>query len=65
LEKKSFKVEIEVPPNATGEVVLPGKEGKERVGSGKLSFESEFVDGEEWPPKAIYAPYAQYEDMDD
>lgn len=66
MEKKSFKVELQIPPNSRGEVVLPGKKTtRERVGSGKHVFESEFVDGEEWPPKAIYTPFAQYEDVDD
>lgn len=64
-EKKNFKVEIQVPPNTTGEVAMPGNEGRKQVGSGSHVFESEYVDDEEWPPKAYYSPFSQYEDKDD
>lgn len=58
-------VEIQVPPNSSGVVVLPGMVERKMVGSGEYVFESEFVDDEEWPPKAIYSPFAQYVDRDD
>ncbi|CZR56084.1 related to alfa-L-rhamnosidase [Phialocephala subalpina] len=63
--KKKFKMKATVPPNTTAEVKLPGNEEVQKVGSGVYEFESEYVDDEEWPPKAHYAPFSQHEDMDD
>lgn len=63
--KKKFKMKATVPPNTTAEVRLPGKEEVLKVGSGEYEFESEYVDDEEWPPKAYYSPFSQYEDKDD
>ncbi|KUJ23886.1 alpha-L-rhamnosidase [Mollisia scopiformis] len=62
--KKKFWMRARVPPNTTAEVRVPGREEVVRVESGEYEFRSEFVE-EGWPPKAIYAPFAQYEDMDD
>lgn len=64
-QRKRIMVEIQVPPNSNGVVVLPGIEERKMVGSGDYVFESEFVDDEDWPPKATYSPFAQYMDRDD
>lgn len=63
--KKKFKLKATVPPNTTAEVKLPGKEEALKVRSGVHEFESEYVDDEEWPPKAYYTPFSQYDDKDD
>lgn len=47
-------VDIEVPPNTTAEVVLPGV--KETVGSGKKSYQVDWKKDEDWPPQILPGP---------
>jgi alpha-L-rhamnosidase len=54
IENGQFKVEVEVPPNATAKVILPGME--EVVGSGVSKFEVQWEEDKRWPPKAIPGP---------
>jgi alpha-L-rhamnosidase len=49
-----LKVKVEVPPNASAKVILPGRE--EEVGSGVRNYDVEWVKDERWPPKAIHGP---------
>lgn len=64
IEGEVFKMTARVPPNSKGEVKLPGEEKVREVGSGVYDFEVGYK-AEVWPPKAIYDPFAQYEEMDD
>lgn len=36
----TFVMDVEIPPNTTAEVYVPGQEGKEEVGSGKYHYEA-------------------------
>ncbi|KAK1925257.1 bacterial alpha-L-rhamnosidase-domain-containing protein [Papiliotrema laurentii] len=57
IAQEEIVVQIEVPPNTTAEVVLPGWEAgrSETVGSGKHSFRSKYV-LPDFPPK-VYTPH--------
>lgn len=46
-----LQVELQVPPNATASVVLPGETNE--VGSGQHSFKVKWQRDEAWPPKVI------------
>lgn len=49
-----FKMEVEVPPLVTAEIVLPSKPGKAViVGSGHWSFSSEYRESHKWPVDPI------------
>jgi alpha-L-rhamnosidase len=54
IEGGKLKVEVEVPPNASAKVILPGVE--EEVGSGVHRFEVGWEEDKRWPPKAIPGP---------
>lgn len=64
IEKGKFVMTAKIPPNSKGDVKLPGSEEVKEIGSGVHEFAIEYK-AEEWPPKAVYDPFAQYEDMDD
>ena len=64
IEKQKFVMTARVPPNSRGVVKLPGVEELKNVGSGVHEFVVGYEDLE-WPPKAIYDPFTQPEDMDD
>ncbi|WWC63686.1 uncharacterized protein I303_106291 [Kwoniella dejecticola CBS 10117] len=49
-------VDIEVPPNASAKVDLPGMKEEDEVGSGKKSYEVDWKGDERWPPKGIRGP---------
>ncbi|ORY24449.1 bacterial alpha-L-rhamnosidase-domain-containing protein [Naematelia encephala] len=57
IEQGKLHVEVEVPPNCTAQVVLPGVE--EQVGSGQKSYTVDWVDDERWPPKVVQPPFCQ------
>ncbi|WVQ83749.1 hypothetical protein IAT38_005893 [Cryptococcus sp. DSM 104549] len=52
-----FEMEMEVPPNCTARVVLPGKEGYEEVGSGRRSFSCRFSEDARFPPPVVQPPF--------
>ncbi|KAL2060560.1 hypothetical protein VTL71DRAFT_9201 [Oculimacula yallundae] len=54
-------VKIRIPLNCTGEVKLPGQEDIMRVGSGDHEFSVEKYEPGEWPPRAIFNPFAEQE----
>jgi alpha-L-rhamnosidase len=54
IEDNQLKVEVEVPPNASAKVILPGLE--QQVGSGISKFEVKWEKDERWPPRAIPGP---------
>ena len=58
VDETIFEMEIEIPPNCTGQVLLPGTTKQERVGSGVHKFESSFQAESAWPPKAIQFAFA-------
>lgn len=58
---KSFVMNIEVPPNCTAQVKLPGVEKVESVGSGRREFSCLYTQGV-WPPQAILSPFDQDDD---
>jgi alpha-L-rhamnosidase len=64
IEGGRFVMTAKVPPNSRGVVKLPGSEEVKNVGSGVHKFSVGYEE-KEWPPKAIYDPFAQYEDRDD
>lgn len=49
IKGSQLEVHIEVPPNTTAKVVLPGVE--EEVGSGKKSYNVKWEADASWPPK--------------
>lgn len=55
-------VTVDVPPNCTGVVSLPGGEGEEKIGSGKREYEVPYRKDESWPPKGIQHPFAPPKD---
>lgn len=62
LEGKKFRLEVEVPPNTRAVVFMPGQRRKghgptAEVGSGKYSWEDNYVPEEAWPPEAQIAPH--------
>jgi len=59
---KTFQMEIDVPPNTTAVVQLPGNSQQELiVGSGNHVFEEPYKPLE-WPPMPIYPPFAPHDD---
>lgn len=54
IEGNQLSVKVEVPPNTTAQVVLPG-ETKE-VGSGKHDFRVKYERDVAWPPKQLKSP---------
>ena len=57
----AFWIRVEVPPNTTAEVTLPGQVSGEILGSGCHERESVYVPPT-WPPRAIYARFVSQED---
>jgi alpha-L-rhamnosidase len=55
-----FKAEVEVPPNTTARVELPGVKAEE-VGSGTRRWEVKWDAGYagEWPPKIVQPPFCK------
>lgn len=47
---KKLKVQVEVPPNVTAKVVLPGSKEEKKVGSGHWEFEVDWKKDERFPP---------------
>ncbi len=62
LKGQDLHVEIQVPPNSTAEVVLPGV--KITAGSGKRSLDVKWEGDKAWPPKAIEKRHASTKDVD-
>jgi alpha-L-rhamnosidase len=56
VQEGTFWASVEVPPNSTAEVLLPGKDGWV-VGSGIHEFEMKYVEPE-WPPTAQVDPFS-------
>lgn len=56
-----FWIRIEAPPNTFAEVTLPGQSLRETLGSGCHEREVAYVPPA-WPPRAIYARFADRED---
>ena len=55
LKEGDLLVDVEVPPNSSAVVVLPGRD-EEEVGSGRRSFKVRWITDPSWPPKAIQPP---------
>ena len=55
-DDSKLHVDVEVPPNCSATIVLPGLE--ENVGSGCRSYDVKWQADETWPPKAIQMPFA-------
>jgi alpha-L-rhamnosidase len=51
LKGEELKVDIEVPPNSSARVLLPGID--EEVGSGKRSYTVKWEQSKTWPPKVV------------
>ena len=52
VDKGKVKVKVEVPPNTTAKVILPGPHGEtETVGSGMYEFNATFEQDKRWPPR--------------
>lgn len=51
LEGETLRVNIEIPPNCTARVILPGTD--EEVGSGQRSYTAVWVADPTWPPKVV------------
>lgn len=47
-------VDVEVPPNASALLVLPGLE--ETIGSGQRSYSVDWVNDPAWPPSVLQPP---------
>lgn len=54
IKGNQLEVQIEVPPNTTAQVDLPGVE--EEVGSGKKSYKVKWEADPSWPPKVWHRP---------
>jgi alpha-L-rhamnosidase len=54
LDREELKVKVEVPPNGSAKVVLPGVE--ETIGSGKREYSVKWAKNERWPPKLLPGP---------
>lgn len=50
-------VVVEVPPNTSAEIDLPGGGKSEKVGSGRKEYEVDWEADESWPPKAVQVPF--------
>jgi alpha-L-rhamnosidase len=61
IEGGRFIMTAKIPPNSRGSIKLPGVEEVKEVGSGTHEFETAYQEIE-WPPEAVYDPFAQYED---
>ena len=59
LKGGKMEVKLEIPPNSTAKVVLPGQEAK-TVQSGYHAFSVPFTADERWPPKAIPPGHRDY-----
>ena len=57
LKGGKLSIEVEVPPNGSAKVVLPGTE--EEIGSGKKSYQVKWERSGEWPPKGTKGPQSQ------
>lgn len=55
IDNGQFKLQVQVPPNATAKVVLPSGE-EQVVGSGTRSFECKYEADQRWPPKVLPGP---------
>jgi alpha-L-rhamnosidase len=55
VEEKRFKIDVVVPEGVTAEICIPEGQGmrKETVGTGRWTFETEYVRTHTWPVKAI------------
>jgi alpha-L-rhamnosidase len=62
LDRNLFQLSLAVPPNSSADVVLPGSDVVERVGSGSYRFETKFDSGVGWPPKSLVPPMFEPED---
>ncbi|KAF2169510.1 glycoside hydrolase family 78 protein [Zasmidium cellare ATCC 36951] len=58
---RTFWMRVEIPPNTTAEVTLPGRNLGETLGSGCHEREGVYVPPA-WPPRAIYARFANRDD---
>ncbi|WWC90341.1 uncharacterized protein L201_005274 [Kwoniella dendrophila CBS 6074] len=65
--KSTLKVEIEIPPNGSAKIQLPGSGSgpdnnfeKDNLGSGKYTFEASYKKDERWPPKGQRGPQSVF-----
>lgn len=54
LDGEKMSVDVEVPPNGSAQVVLPGID--EVVGSGKRHYDVTWQADKRWPPKSLEGP---------
>lgn len=55
IKEGDLLVEIEVPPNTSVRVVIPGMQ-EENVGSGKREYKVPWKESEAWPPRVLQPP---------
>ena len=58
-ERGKFSMKLSIPPNTRAEIILPGQSSSDNewVDSGEHEFCIDFDQGE-WPPEAIFDPFA-------
>ncbi|GME56086.1 Bacterial alpha-L-rhamnosidase [Neofusicoccum parvum] len=58
---KMFKLKVNVPPNTSALIVLPGQKDEDGVwvGSGSHQKESAYEPPGQWPPKAMYTQFKE------
>lgn len=61
-QDESLSVEIQVPPNTTADVKLPGSEDVKRVGSGLHRWTAPYK-STQWPPEPFSLPFGEKETL--
>lgn len=58
-----FSLDVQVPPNSSAEIILPGVRPMDRklVGSGFYKFDSDY-EAPAWPPKPLYPQFYTHDD---